>query len=67
MPKKQNTEDAVISQLVAGWEDVTVESLLAMLGDIQIPDDPLQGGLTPDALAAMLKDIADAPLPDVGP
>jgi len=52
MPKKQTTEDAYISQLVAGWEDVTVESLLAMLGDVaepgasmlgdvQVPDDPL--------------------------
>lgn len=65
--KKLPPEDVDIAQLVAGWEDVTVASLLAMLGDVQIPDDPLQGVLSPDALAAMLKDIADDPLRDVDP
>ena len=51
---KQTTEDADIAQLLAGWEDVTVESLLAILGDVpepsvasledvQIPDAPIPG------------------------
>jgi hypothetical protein len=53
---KRTTEDVDIAQLVAGWEDVTVESLLAMLGDVaepdasmlgdvQVPDDPRPGAV----------------------
>jgi len=55
--KKLPPEDVDIAQLVAGWEDVTVESLLAMLGDVAEPG------------ASMLGDVQvpDDPLPDVGP
>jgi len=54
--KKLPPEDVDIAQLAAGWEDVTVASLLAMLGDVaepgasmlgdvQVPDDPLPGAV----------------------